>query len=286
MWMAWLSMVLGGVICFSIATVIEPWYQHRAWEAERGQSMMEVILGESRRLFANHFYVKADVYFHSGYYPSVFDESALNETHHLEEAAIDHSSHGADDDHKDELPALVGVPKDCIYQFGEYFKPSRHIHLNKSTQARELIPWLKLAAELDPHRIETYTVAAYWLRSQMKKNDEAAAFLREGWSVNPDSYEILFELGLTYWQGKGDALRARNVWELALRKWQLRNPAGGEDRYNEKILLHLAKLEEQAQRWEQSLRYFQALKAASPHPEVIQKFIDEIQARLQSKAVR
>ena len=32
-------------------------------------------MGDSRQLFANHFFTKADVYFHSGYYPSVFDQA-------------------------------------------------------------------------------------------------------------------------------------------------------------------------------------------------------------------
>jgi len=34
------------------------------------------LLGDGRRLFANHFFIMADVYFHSGYYPSVFDRNA------------------------------------------------------------------------------------------------------------------------------------------------------------------------------------------------------------------
>lgn len=285
---AWLSMVLGGVICFSLATVYDPWHQNRTPTTSHDPSMMEVILGESRRLFANHFYVKADVYFHSGMYPSIFDEAASEEDHHLEHTAADDGLRDARHEH-DEHDAEHGfpgkAPDDWIYRFGTHFKPSRHLHLDKPSEARELLPWLELAAELDPHRIETYTVAAYWLRSRLQKNDEAVAFLREGWRVNPDSYEILFELGLVYWQGKGDAFRARNVWELALRKWRLRNPTGGEDRYNEKILLHLAKLEEEAEHWDQSLQYYQELKAASPHPEVIQKLIDEIQARRQRKAL-
>ena len=32
-------------------------------------------MGDSQQLFANHFFTKADVYFHSGYYPSVFDQA-------------------------------------------------------------------------------------------------------------------------------------------------------------------------------------------------------------------
>ena len=34
------------------------------------------LLGDSRRMFANSFYVKADEYYHSGYYPTIFDNNA------------------------------------------------------------------------------------------------------------------------------------------------------------------------------------------------------------------
>ena len=33
------------------------------------------LLGDSRRMFANSFYVKADEYYHSGYYPTIFDDN-------------------------------------------------------------------------------------------------------------------------------------------------------------------------------------------------------------------
>ena len=61
---------------------------------------------------------------------------------------------------------------------------------------------------------------------QRGKVAEAEKFLRDGLRANPDSYEILFELGRLYYESEHDAARARNVWELALRRWQeqLRSP--------------------------------------------------------------
>ena len=37
-------------------------------------------MGDSRRLFANQFFVEADVYFHSGYYPTIFDTPEAERT--------------------------------------------------------------------------------------------------------------------------------------------------------------------------------------------------------------
>src|SRR5690606_26355717 len=103
---------------------------------------------------------------------------------------------------------------------------------------REMLPWLKIAAELDPYRPQSYTVASYWLRTRLNKPAEAEAFLREGWRLNPDSYEILFELGRIYREHHKDTVRARNLWELALAKWRKQAVAGLEpDLFNYQQIL-------------------------------------------------
>ena len=66
--------------CFSLATVLQG--RASGW-SKRGQSdnMLNVLLGDGRRLFANHFFVQADVSFHSGYYPSIFDQARAPKRH-------------------------------------------------------------------------------------------------------------------------------------------------------------------------------------------------------------
>jgi len=48
--------------------------------------------------------------------------------------------------------------------------------------------------------VDTYTVAAFWLRSKLGKVSEAEQFLREGLRANPDSDQILFALGQLYFE--------------------------------------------------------------------------------------
>ena len=115
---------------------------------------------------------------------------------------------------------FLGPPRDWIERFGRHFMVTEHTHLQGSHE-REILPWLKLAAELDPQKIETYTVAAYWLRD-LGKVKEAERSLRQGLLNNPDSYDILFELGRLYYENNHDAARARKIWELALRRWRNR----------------------------------------------------------------
>src|SRR5882762_6957281 len=87
-------------ICFTLATSLQP--QVVSWNQSRAQSdnLLAVTMGDARRMFANHFFVKADVYFHSGYYPSIFDQARTNEVHIAEEAGHERG-HGGE--HEDEL---------------------------------------------------------------------------------------------------------------------------------------------------------------------------------------
>src|SRR5207247_538400 len=125
--------------------------------------------------------------------------------------------------------SFLGTPTDWIVRSGTHRAPSHHAHLgsghdeDQSSPERELLPWLRLSATLDPQKIESYTVTAYWLR-QMKRYDEAVQFLRDGLRANPSSYEILLELGRVYAEGRKDSTTARNIWELALRRWNEQEP--------------------------------------------------------------
>ncbi len=270
------------VLCFTLATQLQPW--HQSWAGSRAQSgdLLDVLMGDSRQLFANHFFVKADIYFHSGYYPSIFDQAISGAPH----MAADKDSTSGDEDHQEhtEDTAFMGPPRDWIDRFSRHFYPSRHTHLEKPEEAREILPWLRISAELDPHKVETYTVAAYWLRERLNKVTEAEQFLREGWRANPDSYEILFELGRVFDENRHDSPRARNVWELALRKWREQSARQGkqDDFMLEKILTHLAELEEREGNREKAIFYLEESKSLSPRPDVIQQRIDELKLKTAS----
>src|SRR5262245_5616217 len=82
MWANRLCLLFLAVLAFTLATVIEPWFQ--TWAGNRAsKNLIEIALGDGRRLFANHFFAKADVYFHNGYHPTIFDNAAQSEKPHL-----------------------------------------------------------------------------------------------------------------------------------------------------------------------------------------------------------
>lgn len=272
----WLILASMFVVCFTLATTLQP--RTTAWsDRAKSGNVLNVLLGDGRRLFANHFFVQADISFHSGYYPSIFDrresskESAMASSHHEKDG---HS----EAEHEKEM-AFMGQPRDWIDRFGRHFRITEHTHLAQG-QEREILPWLKLSAELDPQRIDTYTVAAYWLRT-MGKEREAEEFLREGLRNNPNNPGLLFELGRLYRESLHDDDHARNVWDLALRKW--REQETGKPKPDlmglEKITVNLGRLEEDAGHWARAIEMLELAKKLSPSPDALQRQIDEIREK-------
>ena len=264
--------------CFSLATALQE--RVSGW-SQRGESddVLKVLLGDGRRLFANHFFVQADVSFHSGYYPSIFDQArAPKDTSHLTAK----EGEPAAEEHEKQMNFL-GPPRDWIERFGRHFMITEHTHLEGNKES-EILPWLKLSAELDPQKIETYTVAAYWLRD-LGKTKQAERFLRQGLLNNPESYEILLELGRLYYENNHDAARARKIWDLALRRWSEQEAANKKPDLLklDQIAVNLSRLEEKEGNLARAIQLLQLSQRASPHPEALQQQIDELKQRLAAR---
>jgi len=245
---------------FTLAARLLPWFQTWKGFVARGGSAMQVLFGDSRRMFANHVYEKADVYFHGGYYPSIYDNRESFACNHLE-SAEDEAGRG----HVSEPGDFLGPPRDWIDSFSRNFFPSEHVHLGDEEHdhahgdhqehdhhehaagiEKEILPWLRLSTELDPGQVESYVVAAYWLREKLGRAEEAEQFLREGLRENPHSVELRYELGRLAFDARKDAPRARRLWERALADWDRQEPAKPEPDVflRRNLLSQLARLEE------------------------------------------
>jgi len=289
--MPYLLLLFFLTLAFSMGAWIEPRYETR----ERSQSgdMMSFLLGDSRRLFAGLFFRRADVYFHSGYYPTIFDNQESFQTPHMAEDAGALKGHNEGDE-----TAFMGPPLDFIEAFHRHFIPSEHTHLDqggamgtnaveldlgeKGGEVREILPWLKISAELDPNQIETYQTTAYWLRKRMGKVDEAEEFLRDGLRANPYNPALLYELGCVYHEDRTNDVRARNLWELGVRKLDGQKMAKTEqDNFILfQLTLHLARLAESQGDLPTAIHWLQRVETVSPYPGVIAKQIKDDRDKL------
>ena len=127
----YLVLVLLLAACFSVATIL---HQRASGWSKRAQSdnVLKILFGDGRRLFANHFFVQADVSFHSGYYPSIFDQArAPKDTRHMTAK----EGEPAAEEHEKEMNFL-GPPRDWIERFGRHFIITEHTHLRATTSAK------------------------------------------------------------------------------------------------------------------------------------------------------
>ncbi len=293
----WIVALLA-TLSVSLATLLAPTAQQRS-EKRGTDGFLKIMLGDGRRLFAKHFFTKADIYFHSGYYPSIFDQAnqanqkAITHTdeedHH--DGKEDHDAHHHEDhdaDHEEGMD-FVKEPRDWIERFGRNFTINQHTHLAEGKQ-REMLPWLRIAAEMDPQMVTTYTTASYWLRKEKNRVGEARQFLLEGLRNNPKNDELLFELGSLYYNDMADTNRARNVMTSALSAWFAR-PSQSKTN-NEaisllgRIAVNLARIERDAGNYGEAIRYFELGKTVSPTPEGIQAQIDQLRQNTSSNDVQ
>ena len=270
------------VTALSLGAALERWFEGWAGNRTQTENLLQVAFGDGRKLFAKHFFAKADAYFHQGYYPTIYDNGHVTENHMAGDA--DETGEARED--------FLGKPRDWIDAFNRHFYPSRHSHLGDAQESggarlgsasggdeREILPWLKLSAELDPQLPETYVVASFWLRGKLGNVNEAERFLREGLQANPGDHEILFELGRIYYENRHDPARARNVWEQALKSWRAReaNKPEPDTLAYAAILNHLAMLEREQNNYPRAIQYYAALKEVSPNVTGIQAWIDYLQ---------
>ena len=283
----WLLLAALLVLSFGLAADLQP--QFTVWPGSRADGdVFKILLGDSRKLFANEFYVKADAYYHSGFYPTIFDNNEAFKTAHMAEdtGAVRSKNHGEEEN-------FMGPPRDWIDAFGRHFFPDRHTHLDEggpnddlssSSEVREILPWLKLSTDLDPQNVQNYTVTAYWLRERMHRADEAHEVLLEGLRQNPGSCDILYELGRLYAESNHDTNRAVNVWNAAARNWQPVKGTDDEVSANnfiyEQITTKLGETERDAGHWQQAIAWFEKAKTVSRTPDSVQDDINEIKGKM------
>jgi tetratricopeptide (TPR) repeat protein len=288
-----------------------------SWRGNRAAdfSPLRYAIGDGQKIFAGHFYRKADVYFHSGMYPSIFDNNESFKTAHISEDAGATGSKNTGDEHD-----FLGSDRDIIDRFSRNFFPSQHTHLDQggagghshdahghhhqgesdhhhgtddrvielgdgtSGEVREILPWLKIAQELDPENPLTYSVSAYWLRSRMNKLREAELLLREGLKHLPNHPVLLFELGRIYFENKKDIARARNTWSHAARSWHKQESVKAEPDHfiQQQIQAHLAKLEEVEGNTQVAIAHWEQVMTHSPNPEQVKTRIVELTKKIKT----
>jgi tetratricopeptide (TPR) repeat protein len=292
----WLLVIAFFTLSFGLAGGLVPRYIALENAAHQSDNFFQLLLGGSSQIFANNFFIKADAYYHSGYYPTIFDNRQAFETAHMAEDTGAVASHNTGEE-----TGFMGPPRDWIDAFGRNFIPNRHTHLDEggptddlsnSTKVREILPWLDLSAKLDPSNIKTYLVMAYWLRSKLNKVSEAETVLREGLRYNPHNPQLLFELGRIYYENYDKPAQARDIWQAAIQSWIKEQPGvplperlkPGTGNFDDRFVFqqlaeHLADLDAKAGNYATAIADLQEAQLASPKPQDLQQQIDDLRKK-------
>ena len=78
-------------------------------------------------MFANSFFVKADEYYHSGYYPTIFDNNSRLSKRRTSPRTPARSPAIT----RAKKTSFMGPPRDWLDAFGRHFIPNRHTHLDE-----------------------------------------------------------------------------------------------------------------------------------------------------------
>jgi len=102
-------------------------------------------------------------------------------------------------------------------RLGQAVAPEGHVHLH-AQGVNELVPWLYLATRADPHNVEAYVVAAFWLAGEGGRPDLAERVLNEARANNPKDYRVYLEKGRLALK-KGALVEAARAFDAAGALW-------------------------------------------------------------------
>ncbi len=159
------------------------------------------VIGSAKEAVGDTLFLKADSYFHGG--------------------AEAHFEHGAEDYKKEGLiheeDAAPAASEDWVARVNGEIRAHEHYHL-EGEKRKEMLPFLALSLNLDPHNIEAILATAFWLDSSFGKTDEAIAVLTQARQNNPESWEIPMNLGGILFKKKHDFAASGRFYREALDK--------------------------------------------------------------------
>jgi len=168
------------ILSFSLACLLTT---DTSFTAHTASSLLSRLLGESRQSLGDYLDLQADRYFHRG-------------VPHIEK--------------KEARPGF-------IQSLAEEVQPRAHEHL-ESAEINEIMPWLRFATRMNPHDMNAYRSAAFWVSQQQHGEPHALAILDEARKDNPSDYRVPMERGMVL-LNYGELDKASDAFDAALRLW-------------------------------------------------------------------
>ena len=241
-------------------------YNHAFAEAHSAGDVPVLFrfFGEGRSIVSSLAILQADRYFHGG----------VGHIEHGEEGELCITQRGTDECGREEDRRLQASPLNVLFRISDRIALTEHVHL-QGDQVKEIIPWLYLSSEVDPHNVLAITLTGFYLADRLDKPDEAVAFLRKGLLDNPDSWEINAELGRIYFEDFGNY---RAAVDFLVRAMDLQKGVP-HDKFEERyVLSFLAYSYEALGEGDKALALYRRLGQLFPKSDVFRKKVSELSA--------
>jgi tetratricopeptide (TPR) repeat protein len=189
---AWSGLLCCATAAFVLSCLLSP-LAATPGQDSGGFSVAGQLVGESRVALAEYLQEKADKDYHMG----------RSERHE------------------------VAFHDSFFQRVGNAISPTHHVHLSGAATG-EMMPWIKMSLLSDPHNIESYLIASYWLAGpQINRPDKARETLLYGQTRNPRSHELQTELAILALR-QGDTAEAKRFLDAGLTLWPgTRDPKTG-----------------------------------------------------------
>jgi tetratricopeptide (TPR) repeat protein len=235
-WLPWMLLILLWETAFALACYIDAGSDKIK---HMDSSVLDRVLGASRTAFGNEFYMEADRYFHLG---------------------VGHA----------QQRAFTGL----FEKWADTLLPNIHVH-PEGTDINEILPWLRFSTAMDPHNMDAYLNAAFWLAGQGERPDLAETILLEAQQNNPADYRVYQQKGRLY-MVEQQSEKAAGSLEAGIRLWP-----GRQDSQDEQTRLDLAQmlacrafLYEMKGKKEKALELFKQSFALSPQNQGLARQIE------------
>ncbi len=217
--------------------------------AKSADSVLEQLLGASRTALSESLYETADLYFHKG---------------------VPHQTTKAFDD-------------SFFQKVREAVAPSPHVHPDKA-EIDEIIPWLRFSTKMDPHNVEAYLVASYWVGDRGGRPDLAKSILEEARILNPGNYQIYSEIGRNFILLE-EAERASDAFDKGIVLWP--SSENQEERETQlqlaRMISYRAFLYELSDDDDSALRLFHRAQKMFPEDDALKRRIQSLERGESSK---
>ncbi|MBI2870731.1 MAG: hypothetical protein HYY14_03375 [Candidatus Omnitrophica bacterium] len=199
---------LAGVTSFKV---------HEAFKYElpeaQSQDIMNRLMGSAQEMVGDAMFTKADAYFHGGLYKQ---KDFLGEPR--SEKAEGHEEEAHHHDEEGHAPSEEGGAPNWIRWIDRQIQATEHRHLEGVDEEVEMLPFLALASRLNPNNLSAIATEAYWLEGRLGRVDEGIEVLVRGIRMNPEAWQLDYQLGMIYYMRKEDYARSAAVFKESIRK--------------------------------------------------------------------